>query len=191
MIQIEDKIISRDLFEKRFICDYETCQGICCVEGDSGAPLEGQEPMMMRRLLPEVEPLLSEEALAIIKEKGISYIDESGDEVTQIVNGKDCVFTTYDEQGRCLCAFEKLFREGKTSFLKPISCHLYPIRVHRYKYSVALNYDKWDICQCARILGEKKGVPVYKSLKEPIIRAFGASFYEEMEACEALLEEHR
>ncbi len=187
MIQIDDKIISRDVFEKRFVCDYDACRGICCVEGDSGAPLEGQESIIMKRLLPTIEHLLSEEALQVIKEKGISYIDISGEEVTQLVNGKDCVFTTYDDEGRCLCAFEKMYREGRSSFLKPISCHLYPIRVHRYKYSVALNYDKWDICQCARVLGHKLGVPVYKSLKEPIIRAFGENFYSELEACEKYL----
>ncbi len=125
MIQIDDKIISRDLFERCFVCDYEACRGACCVEGDSGAPLSGQEPMIMRRLLPLVTPLLSAEALAIIQEKGISYIDQSGEEVTQLVNGKDCIFTTYDEEGRCLCAYEKIYREGNSSFPKPISCHLY------------------------------------------------------------------
>ncbi len=189
MIQIEDKIISRDLFERCFVCDYAACRGVCCVEGDSGAPLSGQEAMTMRRLLPLVTPLLSEEALAVIREKGISYIDVSGEEVTQLVNGKDCVFTPYDEEGRCLCAYEKVYREGKSSFPKPISCHLYPIRVHRYKYSTALNYDRWDICRPALALGERLGIPVYKALKEPIIRAFGAEFYAEMEEVERLLDE--
>lgn len=189
MIQIDDKIISRDLFERCFVCDYEACRGACCVEGDSGAPLSGQEPMIMRRLLPLVTPLLSAEALAIIQEKGISYIDQSGEEVTQLVNGKDCIFTTYDEEGRCLCAYEKIYREGKSSFPKPISCHLYPIRVHRYKYSIALNYDQWDICRPALALGKKLGTPLYKALKEPIVRAFGAEFFAEMEEAARLLEE--
>lgn len=189
MIQIDDKIISRDLFERRFVCDYATCRGVCCVEGDSGAPLEHHEAITMRKLLPLVKPLLSEEALTIIGEKGISYIDASGEEVTQLVNGRDCVFTTYDEEGKCLCAYEKIYRAGGSSFLKPISCHLYPIRVHRYKYSIALNYDKWDICQPAVILGKKLGVPVYKSLKEALVRAFGEDFYRQMEECESLLKE--
>lgn len=189
MIQIDDKIISRDVFERYFVCDYDICRGACCVEGDSGAPLSSQEPMIMRRLLPLVTPLLSEEALAVIREKGISYIDQSGEEVTQLVHGKDCVFTTYDEQGRCLCAYEKIYREGKSSFPKPISCHLYPIRVHRYKYSIALNYDQWDICKPALSLGKKLGIPLYKALKEPIVRAFGEAFFAEMEEAARLLEE--
>ena len=104
MIQIEDKIVSRDILEVQFVCDYEACRGVCCVEGDSGAPLEHAEAMTMRHLLPLVEPLLSADALAVIHSKGISYTDASGDEVTQLVNGRDCVFTTYDEEGRCLCA---------------------------------------------------------------------------------------
>ena len=164
MIQIEDKIVSRDILEVQFVCDYEACRGICCVEGDSGAPLEHAEAITMRRLLPQVEPLLSADALEVIRTKGISYIDASGEEVTQLVNGRDCVFTTYDEEGRCLCAFEKIYREGKSTFPKPISCHLYPIRVHKYKYSTALNYDRWEICRPACALGKKLGIPIYKAL---------------------------
>ena len=189
MIQIEDKIVSRDILEVQFVCDYEACRGICCVEGDSGAPLEHTETMTMRRLLPLVEPLLSADALEVILSKGISYIDASGDEVTQLVNGRDCVFTTYDEEGRCLCAFEKIYREGKSTFPKPISCHLYPIRVHKYKYSTALNYDRWEICRPACTLGKKLGLPVYKSLKEPLIRAFGEEFFHQLEEAEQLLSE--
>ena len=130
--------------------------------------------MTMRRLLPLVEPLLSADALEVIHSKGISYIDASGDEVTQLVNGRDCVFTTYDEEGRCLCAFEKIYREGKSTFPKPISCHLYPIRVH---------------CRPACTLGKKLGIPVYKSLKEPLIRAFGEEFFHQLEEAEQLLSE--
>ncbi|MCI6153946.1 MAG: DUF3109 family protein [Bacteroidales bacterium] len=189
MIQIDDKIISQDLFEVRFVCDYDACRGICCVEGDSGAPVDHTEVMTMRRLLPLVESLLSPEALEVIHDKGISYRDESGEEVTQLVHGRDCVFTTYDAKGRCLCAFEKIYREGKSTFPKPISCHLYPIRIHKYKYSTALNYDRWDICQSACSLGKKLNVPVFRALKEPLIRAFGADFFDQLEEAARLLEE--
>ena len=122
MIQIEDKIVSQDLFDVLFVCDYDTCKGECCVEGDSGAPLEEGEAEQLRQCLPHVRHLLSPAALKIIEEQGVSYLDEDGDEVTSIVNGRDCVFTTYDEQGRCACALEKVYGEGKTDFIKPISC---------------------------------------------------------------------
>lgn len=191
MIQIDDKLISLDLFEQYFLCDYNACRGICCVEGESGAPIERDEALTMRHLLPLVKPLLSAQALEIIEKKDISYIDSSGEEVTQLVNGKDCVFTTYDEQGRCLCAFEKIYRKGKSHFPKPISCHLYPIRVHRYKYTTALNYDRWDICVPACALGKQCKIPVYRALKEPIIRAFGEEFYHQLEEVEALLKKQQ
>ena len=191
MIQIDDKIVSQDLFEVLFVCDYDTCKGECCVEGDSGAPLEPGEAEELRRCLPEVRHLLSPAALEVIEEQGVSYFDEDGDEVTSIVRGRDCVFTTYDEQGRCACALEKVYIEGKTTFIKPISCQLYPVRLTKYPSFTAVNYHKWSICKCALKLGRKLQVPVYQFLRAPLIRAFGEEFYTQLEEVAALLKAER
>ena len=191
MIQIDDKIVSQDLFEVLFVCDYDTCKGECCVEGDSGAPLEPGEAEELRRCLPEVRHLLSPAALEVIEEQGVSYFDEDGDEVTSIVRGRDCVFTTYDEQVRCACALEKVYNEGKTTFIKPISCQLYPVRLTKYPSFTAVNYHKWSICKCALKLGRKLQVPVYQFLRAPLIRAFGEEFYSQLEEVAALLQAER
>ena len=191
MIQIDDKIVSQDLFEVLFVCDYDTCKGECCVEGDSGAPLEPGEAEELRRCLPEVRHLLSPAALEVIEEQGVSYFDDDGDEVTSIVRGRDCVFTTYDEQGRCACALEKVYNEGKTTFIKPISCQLYPVRLTKYPSFTAVNYHKWSICKCALKLGRKLQVPVYKFLRAPLVRAFGEEFYTQLEEVAALLQAER
>ena len=191
MIQIDDKIVSQDLFDVLFVCDYDTCKGECCVEGDSGAPLEPGEAEELRRCLPEVRHLLSPAALEVIETQGVSYFDEDGDEVTSIVRGRDCVFTTYDEQGRCACALEKVYNEGKTTFIKPISCQLYPVRLTKYPSFTAVNYHKWSICKCALKLGRKLQVPVYQFLRAPLIRAFGEEFYTQLEEVAALLQAER
>jgi hypothetical protein len=191
VIQIDDKIVSQDLFEVLFVCDYDTCKGECCVEGDSGAPLEPGEAEELRRCLPEVRHLLSPAALEVIEEQGVSYFDDDGDEVTSIVRGRDCVFTTYDEQGRCACALEKVYNEGKTTFIKPISCQLYPVRLTKYPSFTAVNYHKWSICKCALKLGRKLQVPVYQFLRAPLIRAFGEEFYAQLEEVAALLKAER
>ena len=122
-----------------------------------------------------------EKAQEIIKKQGVAYIDEEGDLVTSIVNGKDCVFTCYDADGTCKCAVEKAYREGKLSFYKPVSCHLYPIRVEKYDTFEAVNYNRWSICKAAEILGKKEKLPVYKFLKEPLVRRFGKDWYEALE----------
>lgn len=191
MIEIGDKIVSMDVFEVLFACDYEQCKGICCVEGDSGAPLEPGEAEMLRKYLPEVEHLLSSRAREVIAQQGVSYIDEEGDEVTSIVGGKDCVFTTYDERGNCLCAYEKMYYEGKIDWIKPISCQLYPIRLTKYKDFTAVNYHKWSVCKCALKRGRKEGIPVYQFLKGPLIRAFGQEWYDQLEEAARLLKEER
>lgn len=187
MIEIGDKIVSMDVLEVLFACDYEQCKGICCVEGDSGAPLEPGEADMLRKYLPQVEPLLSPRALEVIREQGVSYIDEEGDEVTSIVGGKDCVFTTYGERGNCLCAYEKMYYEGQIDWIKPLSCQLYPIRLTKYKGFTAVNYHKWSVCKCALKRGKREGVPVYRFLKAPLVRAFGAEWYEQLEEAARLL----
>ncbi|MEG2150474.1 MAG: DUF3109 family protein [Bacteroidaceae bacterium] len=191
MIQIDDTIISLDVFRERFFCDLDACKGECCVEGDAGAPLEVNEVEELKKALPAVWDSLSPQAQAVIEKQGVCYQDEDGDIVTSIVDGKDCVFTCYDEKGICYCAIEKAFREGKVSFYKPVSCHLYPIRVDKYDEFTAVNYHRWQVCKAAVLLGQQKDVRVYKFLKEPLIRKFGQAWYNEMEIAAKELEERK
>ncbi|MGL5980923.1 MAG: DUF3109 family protein [Phocaeicola sp.] len=181
MIQIDDVVISLDVIREKFICNLDACKGICCIEGDAGAPVEEEEVTKLEEVLPIVWDQLSTAARAVINKQGVVYTDEEGDLVTSIVNNKDCVFTCYDEKGYCYCAIEKAYREGKTDFYKPISCHLYPIRVGDYGPYKAVNYHCWDICKAAVLFGQKENVPVFKFLKEPLVRKFGAVWYEELE----------
>lgn len=180
MFQIGDTIIASDIIEENFLCDLSACKGECCVEGDSGAPLEDEEVRIIEELLPQVWDDLSPEAQALIKEQGVAYKDSDGEMVTSIVNGKDCVFTYYDEKGICKCAIEKAHKEGRVDFYKPISCHLYPIRLQRYKEFMAVNYHRWRVCKPAVALGNKNGLKIYQFLKEPLIRRFGEDWYNEL-----------
>ena len=188
MIQIDDTLVSLDVIERHFLCDLAHCKGECCVEGDAGAPLEEEEFHKLREILPEIWNDLSPKAQEVINKQGVGYIDEDGDIVTSIVDGKDCVFTCYDDKGCCYCAIEKAFREGKTDFYKPVSCHLYPIRVGDYGPYKAVNYHRWDVCKAAVLLGRKENVPVYKFLREPLVRKFGEAWYCELELAAEELE---
>lgn len=180
MFQIKDTIVSFDVVEEEFICDLAACKGSCCVEGESGAPLELDEVKRLEEILPIVWDDLSPRAQEEIKQRGVAYKDLDGDMVTSIINGEDCVFTYYDENDTCKCVIEKAYREGKTNFYKPISCHLYPIRLQEFKSFTALNYHRWPICCEAVKLGKKEGVKIYQFLKEPLIRKFGQEWYDEL-----------
>ena len=181
MLQIDDTIISLDVFEKTFSCDLSVCRGDCCVEGESGAPLEEEEIAVLEEILPVVWDDLSDNSKEVIKQQGVFYVDRDGDFVTSIVNGGECVFTCFDENGICQCAIEKAYKAGKIDFYKPISCHLYPVRLEKYKDFTAVNYHKWSVCHAAWDLGKKTGTPVYRFLKEPLIRRFGEKWYEQVE----------
>ena len=187
MYQIGDVLISDEVLTERFTCDLQDCKGACCIEGDAGAPLELDEVLELEEVLPVIWDGLDLQARKVINKQGVAYTDPEGQLVTSIVNGKDCVFTCYDEQGCCFCAIEKAFREGKTKFRKPISCYLYPIRVKQVGDMEALNYNRWNICKAAVLLGQKENVRVYEFLKEPLIRKFGEAWYQELtEAVEEL-----
>ena len=188
MLQIGDVVVSFDVLKEKFLCDLSACRGACCIEGDAGAPLELDEIEKIEEVLPLIWEELSPEAQAIIDKQGVAYVDREGDLVTSIVNGKDCVFTCYDDRGCCYCAIEKACREGKTDFLKPVSCHLYPIRVKDFGEFKGVNYHRWDVCKAAMLLGQKENLPVYKFLKEPLIRKFGADWYAELETAVEELE---
>ena len=181
MLQIDDTIISFEVLEEKFVCDLASCKGECCIEGDAGAPLEADEVEKIKEILPLIWNDLTPQSQAIIEAQGVSYIDEDGEPVTSIVNGRECVFTYTDESGICKCAIEKAFREGKTDFYKPVSCHLYPVRLQHYTGFTAVNVHRWNVCDCARTLGSRLRIPVYVFLKEPLIRKFGNEWYEQLE----------
>ena len=180
IIQVGDVLISSDLLTEYFCCDYEKCKGVCCVEGDAGAPVTLDEIAGMEDALDTVWCDLSASAQAVIDKQGVAYTDKEGDLVTSIVRGKDCVFTCYDGDS-CLCALEKAYRQGKTRFCKPVSCSLYPIREKNFGNGViGLNYNRWDICRDAVKKGQALGLPLYQFLKEPLVRRFGETWYQEL-----------
>ena len=181
MVQVGDVIVSFDVFREKFFCDLDASKGACCIEGDAGAPVELEEVEKLEEVLPVIWDDLSPEARKVIDKQGVVYTDQEGDLVTSIVNGKDCVFTCYDEKGACYCAIEKAFREGRCHFYKPVSCHLYPVRIGNCGMYKALNYHRWDVCKAAVALGRQKNMPVYRFLKEPLIRKFGEDWYAELE----------
>jgi len=191
IIEIGKTLVSSDLVDKKFICDYKSCLGACCVEGDSGAPLTLEEDQKIKTIIPKILKYLSEEARQLLTEKGSSYIDQEGDLVTTINHGRECVFTHFTDEGACRCSFEMAYEAGEIDFPKPISCALYPVRVRQYAEFQGVNYDEWDICKCAEVLGEKMGTPVYKFLKAPLIRKFGKHWYKELELAAQQLEEAR
>lgn len=182
ILQVGDVILSPDILTECFCCDLDACGGACCIEGDAGAPLRMEEVGELENVLDEVWPELSAEAQSVIDRQGVAYTDEEGDLVTSIVRGKDCVFTCYSPDGCCYCATEKAFREGRTSWCKPISCYLYPIREKRFSNGlVGLNYHRWNVCHAAVKKGRELGLPVYKFLKDPLIARFGEAWYAELE----------
>lgn len=182
MIEIEDKILSREIFEKKFVCDLSACKGACCVEGSSGAPLTEEEIFILEDILEDVKPYLPKKGLKAIEKQGAWVIDADGDYTTPLVGEEaECAYTIF-ENGMALCGIEKAYKDGKVKFKKPISCHLYPIRTKQYEKFEALNYDVWHLCKPACACGEKLQVPVYKFLKEALIRKYGKEFYKMVEA---------
>ena len=181
IMQVGDVLLSPDILTEFFCCDLDSCHGACCVEGDAGAPVTLDEVDELETVLDVAWPYLAATAQSVIDRQGVAYTDCDGDLVTSIVGNKDCVFTCH-ENGCCLCALEKVFREGKTRWCKPISCSLYPIREKRFSNGmIGLNYHRWAICKDAIALGKKKNIRLYQFLKEPLIRRFGEAWYEELQ----------
>jgi hypothetical protein len=181
LVEIGDKIVSSEIFERKFVCDLNACKGACCIHGDAGAPLKLEEIGLLEDSLEEIKPYMRPEGVKAVEEQGVFYMDEENEPVTTLVNGGECAFVFFDEKGITKCAVEQAYRAGKTTFIKPISCHLYPIRVKRFNEFQALNYDRWSICAPACACGEELNVSVFRFLKEPLIRAFGEGFYKELE----------
>jgi len=180
MIQIGDTVVSELLIEKKFVCNLDACKGACCIKGDAGAPLEEDELEELVDVFAVAKEYLSEKAIAALEED-LYTIDTDGDYVTQLVDGKECAFVSFKEDGTTQCSIEQAYNAGKTNFKKPISCHLFPVRLTQYKKFTAVNYAYWDICDDACTLGETLGVKTYQFLKEPLIRKFGKAWFEELE----------
>lgn len=180
MIQHGKTLIGEEVLEKSFVCDLNACQGACCVEGDAGAPLLNEELNELDEAWKVVKPYLSEEGVRAIEEQGKYIEDWDGEYVTPLIKGKECAYTVF-ENGMALCGIEKAFNDGKTNFRKPISCHLYPIRIKSYESFDAVNYDKWSICSAACVLGEQLKVPVFRFAKDALIRKYGQTWYDELE----------
>ena len=178
MIQIDDKLISEDLFSEEFVCNLAKCKGICCVEGDAGAPLDEDETKILDEIYPKIKPYLRPEGIQAIEEQGTYTLDFEGDLVTPLVNNAECAYVIFDEKGYTKCAIEKAYEDGVINWQKPISCHLYPIRITEYSNFSAINYHEWDICSDACTLGKELGVKVYQFLKKSLIRKYGEDFYQ-------------
>jgi len=181
MIQIDDILISDELKEIKFACNLSACKGNCCVLGDAGAPLDEEEISILEDYIDDIKPYMSEAGKEVIELTGVFDYDADAEYVTPLVNGEECAFV-YVEKGLNLCAIEKAWLEGKIKYRKPISCHLYPIRLSKVGEFTAINYNKWSICAPALLNGNNKGLPLYKYLEEPIIRKFGSEFYEKFTA---------
>jgi hypothetical protein len=188
MIIHENTLLSEDLFDKHFICDLNACKGACCVEGDFGAPITEEDIVVLNEILPAIKPYLSADGLKVINSRGVSEVDKDGDLVTTCLPTGECSFAVY-ENGILSCGIEKAWKAGVISYQKPLSCHLYPIRVNKVGDYDALNYHKWDVCKPACELGNQHQVPVYKFLKMPLIRAYGQSWYNELEGIADALNE--
>ncbi|KAB7725600.1 DUF3109 family protein [Rudanella paleaurantiibacter] len=182
MILIENTVISDDIADKFFVCNLDKCKGACCVEGDLGAPLEAEELHILQRIYPKVKPYLSPEGIAAIEKQGLYEPDGEGGFVTTTVGGRECVFATWNDKGILKCGIEDAYNDGQVDWKKPISCHLYPIRVTKYDQYHALNYDRWPICSPACGLGKELNVPVYKFVREALVRAYGEAWYAELVA---------
>lgn len=180
MIKVGEVLVSDDIRDVEFVCHLEKCKGACCVEGDLGAPLENDELEEMKKIQDDVRPYLSEGGKKAIDEQGPYLLDEDGDYSTPTIKGKECAYAIYDEKGILKCGIEQAYLDGKISFRKPISCHLYPIRITKKKNLEAVNYHKWSICSAACSYGKSLQVPLYKFLKTPLIRKYGIEWYEEL-----------
>ena len=179
LLQIEDTLVSLDVIEKKFVCDLQRCKGICCVHGDSGAPLEKGEAEQLKRRYPEIEPFLRQEGREAIRQQGTSMVDHEGDLVTPLIEGRECAYT-FIENGIYKCAVEKAWKEKRIPFRKPISCHLFPVRLKKFRDLTAVNFEYWKDCKPALELGDATGTYVYEFLREALIRRFGKKWYLEL-----------
>jgi hypothetical protein len=180
MFQLGKTLVSEEIIEKDFVCNLTACKGACCVDGDAGAPLEENETQILKDIYHKVKPFLRQEGIEAIEEQGQFVIGEDGEWETPLIGKQECVYTVFDEKGIAKCGLEEAYNKGVTSWKKPVSCHLYPIRVTEYTNLTAVNYHKWQLCDPACDLGESLQVPVYKFVREALVRKFGENWYAEL-----------
>lgn len=179
MISIKNTLISSQLQDVCFCCDLDACKGACCVEGDAGAPLTEEEISILEDVQEKVYPFMSEEGVEVIKKQGVFEYDAGGNFVTPLIADRECAFTVF-ENGIATCAIEKAFLAGHQPFRKPVSCHLYPVRISEYDDFDAVNYHEWHICSAALAKGKELNLPLYVFLENALIRKYGNSWYEEL-----------
>lgn len=188
MIEIDDKVVSTELLTEHFCCDLHQCHGLCCVHGDSGAPLLPNEADTLKQIMPQLRPFLRPEGIEAIEQQGVAVIDRDGDLVTPLVGNAECAYAVFDGPV-ALCGIERAWLAKAVDYRKPISCHLYPIRTRQYTNFEALNYDRWGVCQPACKIGEERKIPVYIAVREAIERAYGNSFFQKLCEAHKLLEQ--
>lgn len=180
MFQLHKTIVSEEILEKEFVCNLSACKGACCVDGDAGAPLDGEETRILAEIYPKIKPFLRPEGILAIEEQGTHVISDFGELETPLIDGKDCAYVIFDGK-TALCGIEQAYNQGLVDWKKPVSCHLYPIRVKEYSDFSAVNYHKWHICDDACSLGKELEVPVYKFVKEALVRKFGQQWFDELD----------
>ncbi len=181
MFQLDNTLISEELLEEHFCCDLQACKGACCVAGEAGAPLDKEEVSLLEELYPKIGPFLNDNGRNAIAQHGTSVVAADGSLETPLVDGKECAYTTFDSRGVAHCGIEQAHRAGVIDWQKPISCHLYPVRVQHYSAFTAVNYHRWQICQAACDLGSKNKLPIYQFVKEALVRKFGQPWFEALE----------
>ncbi len=181
MFQLGKTIVSEDIIQKDFVCNLSACKGACCIDGDAGAPLEKAETQILQDIYPKVKPFLRQAGIDAIEAQGVFITTEDGELETPLINGADCAYVTFDNKGTALCGIEEAYNQGEIDWKKPVSCHLYPVRVKEYSEFSAVNYNKWYICDDACTLGKELQVPIYKFVKQGLIRKFGEAWYAELE----------
>lgn len=181
MFQLGKTIVSEDIIKRDFVCNLNACKGACCIDGDAGAPLEDEEAELLQNIYPKIKPYLRPEGVDAIESQGVYVTSKEGELETPLINDADCAYVIFDDKNTALCAIEQAYNDGEVDLKKPVSCHLYPVRVKHYSEFSAVNYHHWQICDEACSLGEELQVPVYKFVKEALIRKFGAQWYEELE----------
>ncbi len=182
MLLVQDKLISSAVVEEQFACHLEECKGACCWEGDSGAPLEVAELAILEQIYAKVRPFLRPEGIAALEQQGLYVQLPDGEYATTLVNNRECAYLTFEPNGVAKCGIEKAWEAGEVDFKKPISCHLYPIRLTQLADYEALNYEEWEICSAACQKGKALRLPVYEFVKDALIRRYGESFYAELDA---------
>ncbi|MES2619166.1 MAG: DUF3109 family protein [Bacteroidota bacterium] len=184
IIELDNTLISTEIFSKHFVCHIEKCKGACCIEGDRGAPLDADELPLIAKNIEAIKPYMTPEGLALLNNEGFHEGTEIDDPATTCLPTGECVFAYRDEQQALGCAIEKAWQAGESDFRKPISCHLYPIRIGKAGDFETINYHEWDICKAACSLGNELNIPLFKFLKAPLIRKYGSEWYTELEQIE-------